>query len=273
MTVERHEQVARIFHAALERVPEERTAFLEQACNGDEALRNDVESLLAHDDPDASFIEKPPASMAAAILADRQEQLMVGRRLGHYQIISRLGAGGMGEVYLAQDTKLDRKVAIKVQPPDSVTDGKARKRLIREARAAAKLDHPGICAIHEVNEEDGRVFIVMQRVEGETLSNRILSKSFSLPESLDVAVQVANALVEAHSRGVIHRDLKPQNIVITARGQVKALGDLEETFSWLERGFQQRDPKMVFLKVDPKWSNLHNDPRFKELLRRMAFPT
>src|SRR6266849_1150156 len=118
--------------------------------------------------------------------------------ISHYRILSRIGAGGMGEVYLAEDTKLDRKVAIKFLPQDSTADEQARKRLVREARAAARLDHPNICAIHEVGEEDGRTFIVMQYVEGETLASRIHRKPLESKESLDIATQIADALAEAH---------------------------------------------------------------------------
>src|SRR5438132_1522725 len=143
--------------------------------------------------------------------------------ISHYHILSRIGAGGMGEVYLAQDTKLDRKVAIKFLPQDSIADEQARKRLVREARAAARLDHPNICAIHEVGEEDGSTFIVMQYVEGETLASRIDRKPLESKESLDIATQIADALAEAHAHNIIHRDIKPQNIMITSRGQVKVL--------------------------------------------------
>jgi eukaryotic-like serine/threonine-protein kinase len=149
--------------------------------------------------------------------------LRIGTTISHYCILSRLGAGGMGEVYLAEDTKLDRKVAIKFLSAESATDEGAKKRLIGEARAAAKLDHPNICATHEVGEEEGRTFIVMQYVEGETLANRIQRKPLELKESLDIATQMADALAEAHSRGIIHRDIKPQNIMLTARGQVKVM--------------------------------------------------
>jgi serine/threonine protein kinase/TolB-like protein/Flp pilus assembly protein TadD len=223
MKAQRHQQIEELFHAALAQAPKERTAFLEQACGEDEGLRCEVESLLSFDDRAASFIETPPASMAAAALAAKQEHFMLGRQLGHYQILSRLGAGGMGEVYLAQDKKLDRKVAIKLLPPESVADEKAKKRFIREAQVAAKLDHPNICAIHEVGEANHQIFIVMQYVEGETLSSRIQGNPLSLGEALDVAVQVAQALVEAHSLRIIHRDIKPANLMITAQGQVKVL--------------------------------------------------
>ncbi|MEK6324037.1 MAG: protein kinase [Acidobacteriota bacterium] len=152
-----------------------------------------------------------------------KESLGVNTTISHYRILQRLGAGGMGEVYLAHDTKLGRKVAIKFLASGSVADEQAKKRLVREAQAAAKLDHSNICAIHEVGEEDGRSFIVMQYVEGETLADRIHRRQLELSESLDIAVQVADALTEAHSQGIIHRDIKPQNIMITARGQVKVM--------------------------------------------------
>src|SRR5712692_1532500 len=146
-----------------------------------------------------------------------------GTRLGRYEIRSKIGAGGMGEVYLAQDTKLDRRVAIKFLPESLVADEQARKRLVREARAAAKLDHPNICSIYEVSEEDGRSFIVMQYIEGETLDVRVKRKPLELSESLSIGTEIADALAEAHAHGIIHRDIKPSNIMITPRGKVKVL--------------------------------------------------
>lgn len=148
---------------------------------------------------------------------------MTFETISHYRILRELGAGGMGEVYLADDTNLDRKVAIKILPPEMVADPLAKKRLIREAKAAAKLDHPNICSIYEVGEDDGRSFIVMQYVEGETLAARINRSPMEVSEALAVAEQVANALAEAHANGIVHRDIKPHNIMLTARGQVKVL--------------------------------------------------
>jgi len=145
------------------------------------------------------------------------------QNISHYRIISKLGAGGMGEVYLADDTQLGRKVAIKFLPAELAADATAKKRLTREAKAAATLDHPNICAIHEVGEEDSRTFIVMQYVEGGTLAAHLGRRSLELQESLAIAIQIAEALSEAHSRGIIHRDVKPQNIMITSRGQVKVM--------------------------------------------------
>ncbi|MBA2732732.1 MAG: serine/threonine protein kinase, partial [Acidobacteria bacterium] len=144
-------------------------------------------------------------------------------RLGRYEIRSKLGEGGMGEVYLAEDKQLNRKVAIKCLPPGSIASEQANRRLLREARAAANLDHPNICAIHEVGEEEGRSFIVMQYLEGETLDTRMKRKSLDLPESLTIAIQVTDALAEAHGHGIIHRDIKPSNIMITGRGAVKVM--------------------------------------------------
>ena len=148
---------------------------------------------------------------------------MTSETLSHYRILQKLGAGGMGEVYLAEDTQLDRNVAIKFLPQESIADEQAKKRLVREARAAGKLDHPNICSIYEVAEEDGRSFIVMQYIEGETLASRIHRKPMEISESLNIALQVADALAEAHSHAIIHRDIKPQNIMINARGQAKVM--------------------------------------------------
>jgi len=151
------------------------------------------------------------------------ETISPNTTLSHYRIISKLGAGGMGEVYLAQDTLLDRKVAIKILPAESHADEPAKKRLVIEARAAAKLDHPNICSVYEVGEAEGRQFIAMQYVEGETLSVRAARKPLDLSEILSIATQVADALAEAHAHAIIHRDIKPANIMLTRRGQAKVM--------------------------------------------------
>src|SRR3989441_1177634 len=154
---------------------------------------------------------------------EMNETLPVNSNISHYRILSKLGAGGMGEVYLAEDTQLGRRVAIKFLSPELVADEQANKRLIKEARAAATLDHPNICAIYEVGEAEGRSFIAMQYVEGETLDIRIKRKPLDSSESLSIACQVADALSDAHAHGIIHRDIKPSNIIITARGQAKVM--------------------------------------------------
>jgi serine/threonine protein kinase/tetratricopeptide (TPR) repeat protein len=148
---------------------------------------------------------------------------LVSEEISHYRIIKKLGSGGMGEVFLAEDVRLDRKVAIKMLPSRSIGNEQAKKRLFREARAAAALDHPNICAIHEVGEEGDCAFIVMQYIEGSSLSHKIKDNPLSPLEIVDIGIQAAEALVEAHSHGILHRDIKPQNVMVTPRGQVKIL--------------------------------------------------
>ena len=148
---------------------------------------------------------------------------MVGEVISHYRIVAKLGRGGMGEVYLAEDKQLGRKVAIKFLPAEVATNENARQRQLREAQTAATLDHPNICAIYEVGQEGGYSFIVLQYIEGETLAARLKRQLPDLREALAIAAQVADALNEAHARGIIHRDIKPENIMLTTRGQVKVL--------------------------------------------------
>lgn len=219
---ERWNQVDRLLDVALELSLEKRAAFLDEACAGDEELRKELDALLSSDDSAQSFLEKPALEVAAKALVDNKVSIS-GQTIGHYKITSRIGAGGMSEVYLAQDTKLDRKVAIKFLPESLVADEQARKRLVREAQAAAKLDHPNICSVYEVGEEDGRSFIVMQYVEGETLDIRMKREPFDVSESIALAAQIADALAEAHAHAIIHRDVKPSNIIITFRGQAKVM--------------------------------------------------
>jgi len=148
---------------------------------------------------------------------------VIGQTISHYRILENLGGGGMGVVYLAEDTRLDRKVAIKFLPAEVATDERAKQRLLREAKTAATLDHPNICSIYEVGEEDSHSFIVLQYIEGETLAARLKRQLPDLREALAIATQVADALNEAHGRGIIHRDIKPENIMLTTRNQVKVL--------------------------------------------------
>jgi serine/threonine protein kinase/tetratricopeptide (TPR) repeat protein len=223
MTAERYQQVELLFHEALEQPAEERDSFVDRACGGDDELRREVQSLLASDFKASQFIEEPPGEIAAALLADETHGALLGHTLAHYQVLSKLGTGGMGEVYLATDTKLGRKVAMKLLHQKSLADERARKRLIREAQAAARLDHPNICAIHEVGEGNGYDFIVMQYVEGETLSEKIRNSPLEISTVVGLAVQVADALAEAHSRGITHRDIKPQNIMVTSREHAKVM--------------------------------------------------
>ncbi|HJQ23384.1 MAG TPA: serine/threonine-protein kinase [Blastocatellia bacterium] len=219
---ERWQQVEALYHAALEHPPARRAAWLAAHCF-DAELRREVESLLAYDEQAAAFIEAPALEVAAREVAEAQKRRAPGQQVGAYKILSQLGVGGMGEVYLAEDTRLNRRVAIKFLPEIIADDPQARRRFLREARAAAALDHPNICAIHEVSEEDGQPFIVMQYVTGETLAARLRRQPLGTAEALDFAIQIVDALADAHAHHIIHRDIKPENIIINARGQVKVL--------------------------------------------------
>jgi serine/threonine protein kinase len=169
---------------------------------------------------------------------------MDSKVISHYRIIRQLGGGGMGEVYLAQDTRLNRNVAIKFLSPKLLQDEQAKQRFMREAQAAATLDHANICLIHEEAEEDNHCFIVMQYVEGETLYHKIRERPLTVRESVDIVIQVADGLAEAHSHGVIHRDIKPQNIMITPRGRVKVLDfGLAKIVSGEQTGLSEAETK------------------------------
>lgn len=187
--------------------------------------------------------------------------LTAGTKLGRYEIRSKIGQGGMGEVYLAQDPNLNRKVAIKFLPVDSTASQQANKRLLREAQTAATLDHPNICTVHEVAEEDGRSFIVMQYVEGETLDVPINRKALDCSQSISIAIQIADALAEAHAHGIIHRDIKASNIIITARGKAKVMdfGLAKFITGAVENeGF----PCYPLFENDATLNNLRQDERF-----------
>jgi len=222
MTPERWQQVKEIFQAALDRAPVERTAFLNDACGGDELLRQEVESLISSHEKDGSFIDSPAYEAAAEILTITGDSI-VGQTVGHYKILSLLGKGGMGEVFLAEDSKLGRKVALKFLPTALLRDPDRLRRFELEARAASALNQPNILTIHEIGEVDQHRFIATEYVEGETLRQRMLSGPLTVSEALGIAEQVALALGAAHAAGIIHRDIKPENIMLRGDGLVKIL--------------------------------------------------
>jgi serine/threonine protein kinase/Tfp pilus assembly protein PilF len=225
MTPERWQQVEEIFQAALDTDAGARAAFVAQACGGDDELRREVGALLAYERQAEHFIEKPVLQEAAERLAEsgRQPGFTSGERLGHYQVVSLLGKGGMGEVYLARDLKLGREVAIKILPAEFAADPDRLARFEREARLLSALNHDNIAAIYAI-EQDGPVhFIVLEYVPGVTLAEHLENGPLPIKEALSLLDQIADALEFAHGRGIIHRDLKPANIKVTPQGRVKVL--------------------------------------------------
>jgi len=221
--MERWATVKRIHQAALERELSQRGAFLDEACAGDAALRSEVESLLTYEPAAVSFMESPALDVAARSVSQDLSIPLVGRTLGHYRVESLLGVGGMGEVYLARDPRLDRAVALKILPSDLTVDADRLQRFLREAKAASALNHPNVATIHDVGNSGGLNFIVMEYVEGHTLAAVIAERPLTSAEILDIGIQVTDALEAAHAKGITHRDIKPANLMVTPRGQAKVL--------------------------------------------------
>jgi eukaryotic-like serine/threonine-protein kinase len=256
MTDDRWPEVERLCLAAIERDPAARAAFLDEACAGDQDLRREVDSLLEHESAGDDLLAVPPIEIAAAAMAERdkmrpsgaksggsalrmREPLPTGTRLGRYEIETLLGAGGMGDVYRALDTRLGREVAVKVLPPEFAADPDRLPRFELEARAVAALHHPNILAIHDVGVSPAASagstgvtdpadaapmhYLVTELLEGETLRERLAQGPLPVAAALDVSLQVAKALAAAHGRHIVHRDLKPSNVFLTRDGPVKLL--------------------------------------------------
>ena len=225
--MEKRDTIAeQLFGEALDLPRERRGAFLDEACRGTPEVRRAVEGLLAENDRLSGFLSEPPYNKVeepAVVGVTPLQELSAGTLLGHYRVTRRLGRGGMGVVYEAEDQKLGRSVAIKMLPEATRRDPAALERFWREARAASSLNHPGICIVHELNESGDRPFIVMELLEGQSLDKLDQKQAMPYPKLLDFGMQVADALDAAHRKGILHRDIKPGNIFVSPSGQVKIL--------------------------------------------------
>ncbi len=224
MDSERLKRIEEIYHAALAIPFAGREAFFNESCGADADLRREVESLLAFENASGDFIDTPPESLAAEMFVERENRAsLINRTIGHYNVKQLLGKGGMGEVYLAEDARLNRKVALKILPEGFTANAYRLGRFEQEARAASALNHPNILTVHEFGTENGIHFLATELVEGETLREKISGGDLSLTDALDIAGQTAFALSAAHAAGIVHRDIKPENIMIRSDGIVKVL--------------------------------------------------
>src|ERR1700692_2667134 len=234
MERERWGRVEEIFHAALQVEEGRRDELVRQSCAGDEDLRREVESLLAHHSESATFIETPAfADRHASPLRPRSSRSLnptlnpksglADTVIGHYRVLGKIGCGGMGVVYEAEDLKLGRHVALKFLPEELAEDPESLQRFRREARSASALNHPNICTVYEVDEANGRAFIAMELVEGKTLRELLVCGSLPMRKAIEIAAQVAEGLTKAHEAGIAHRDLKPENLMVSDDGFVKIL--------------------------------------------------
>jgi serine/threonine protein kinase len=255
MESERWRQIESLYYAALERDVTERAAFLVEACAGDDELRREIESLTAVHEQAECFMAAPAMEIAAQLIAEDQDHTMSGRKINHYQVLSLLGAGGMGEVYLAKDTRLGRKVALKLLPQKFTQDRERALRFQQEARAASALNHPNILTIYEVGEFEEGHFIATEFIDGQTLRT-LMNARVTLRVALDAATQVASALAAAHEAGIVHRDIKPENIMSRRDGYIKildfGLAKLTERFSPERTTIPYNDASTIGL--------IHTDP-------------
>src|SRR5260370_29518574 len=223
MKPERWQQIKALLQAALEREPNQRAAFLAETCADDESLRRDVDAFISSYEQAGDFIEAPAFELMAESLTTLQGISFIGQTFGPYKILEHIGAGGMGEVYLAEDARLGRKVALKMLPAYLTAEDETVRPFQQKARAPSALNHPNIITIYEIVEMDSRHFMATGIIDGETLLERLKAGLMKIHDALHVAVQVASALCAAHQAGIVHRDIKPGNIMLRTDGIVKVL--------------------------------------------------
>lgn len=223
MDQKRWQVINDLYNSALKRKQDDRGAFIAEASRGDEELQRDAEALLAANDNAGDFLDSPAIEVVAKRIAEGHGGSVIGKEIGHYQVMSLLGMGGMGEVYLAKDRRLGRQIALKLLPQEFTQDRERVARFGQEARAASSLNHPNIITIFEISESEGSHFIVTEFIDGQTLRQRMLASMLKIGEALDIGSQVAGALVAAHEAGIVHRDIKAENVMIRTDGYVKGL--------------------------------------------------
>src|SRR5437773_2119167 len=223
MTPERWEQIKSLLQSSLEAEPAKRPAFLMEACGDDQSLYAEVQSLIRSHERAGTFIENPAFAVMAASLIDQASVSNIGKTLGHYKILQRLSAGGMGEVYLAEDTRLRRKVALKILPAIFTREVERVHRFQQEAQAVSALNHPNIVTIYDIGQIASHHFIATEFIDGETLRQRMSRGRVTNGEAINIACQVASALAAAHHAGIVHRDIKPENIMVRSDGLIKVL--------------------------------------------------
>jgi len=250
MTPDRWQQITSIFQAALDRPPGERVAFVDERCAGDEELQREVQDMLSSHEQASGFIEEPAINVAARLTPNGPS--LAGKLISHYRVLSLVGSGGMGEVYLAEDTGLGRRVALKLLPEDLAKDRQRVNRLQQEARAASNLNHPNILTIHEIGQVGSRHFIATEFIDGETLRQRLNKEPMELGALLQVAADIASALAAAHAAGIIHRDIKPDNVMIRRDRIVKVLDfGLAKLTPRNAASVETEDPTKLLVNTEP----------------------
>ncbi len=240
ITHDRWQRIKEIFHSAQDRTPDERPGFLNEVCGDDASIREEVEALLVADAENENFLTSPAFEFAAGMLASEAAEFATGERVGRYEILCSLGAGGMGQIYLARDAQLGRNIALKLISQEFATDPRRVLRFEQEARAASALNHPNVCVIHEIGiTDEGRHFIAMEYIQGATLRDHLANGPLKPLEALQITIQVGTALASAHAVGIVHRDIKPENIMLRPDGYVKVV---DFGLAKLTEGLQEKLP-------------------------------